>query len=117
MKDLAEDLGSDMEVPNSTIAIDKGKCKLGEVPADLWDVKEDPQVVPSLGNVHNVIRSGRIFQPADLQAGTSSNPSIQRNEPSALPKSTPLKKTLTSGDSRLTPLVLFCPSTWTRTSS
>ncbi|KAI8550530.1 hypothetical protein RHMOL_Rhmol06G0114200 [Rhododendron molle] len=91
MKDLAEDLGLDMEVPKSTAATDKGKHKLGEVLADLWDVNEDPQAVPSSGNVHNVTRSERIFQPANLQAGSSSNPSTQRNEPIAFPRSAPLE--------------------------
>ncbi|KAI8555262.1 hypothetical protein RHMOL_Rhmol05G0161200 [Rhododendron molle] len=43
MKDLAEDLGLDMEVPKSATATDKGKRKLGGVPSDLWDVNEDPQ--------------------------------------------------------------------------
>ncbi|KAI8560392.1 hypothetical protein RHMOL_Rhmol04G0252000 [Rhododendron molle] len=45
-EDLAEDLGLDTEVPKSTTATDKGKRKLGEVPADLWDVNEDPQAEP-----------------------------------------------------------------------
>ncbi|KAI8568215.1 hypothetical protein RHMOL_Rhmol02G0180700 [Rhododendron molle] len=36
-------------------------------------------------------RSGRVFQPANLQAGTSSNPSNQRNEPIAFPGSAPLE--------------------------
>ncbi|KAI8551028.1 hypothetical protein RHMOL_Rhmol06G0153100 [Rhododendron molle] len=44
MKDLAEDLGLDMEVLKSATATDKGKHKLGEVPTDLWDVNEDPQL-------------------------------------------------------------------------
>ncbi|KAI8568928.1 hypothetical protein RHMOL_Rhmol02G0238900 [Rhododendron molle] len=61
MKDLAEDLGLDMEVPKSTTATDKGKRKLGEVPTDLWEVNENPQVVPSLGNVHNVRGMDKIF--------------------------------------------------------
>ncbi|KAI8542932.1 hypothetical protein RHMOL_Rhmol08G0178200 [Rhododendron molle] len=91
MKDLAEDLGFDVEVPTGASATDKGKRKLGEVLTDLWDVNEDPQVVPSLRNVHNVTRSGRIFQPANLQAGSSSNPSNQRNDPIAFPRSAPLK--------------------------
>ncbi|KAI8529838.1 hypothetical protein RHMOL_Rhmol11G0005400 [Rhododendron molle] len=91
MRDLAEDLGVDMEVPKSTIATNKGKGKLREVPADLWDVNEDPQVVPSSGNMHNVTRSGRIFQPANLQAGTSSSPSNPRNEPFAFPRSAPFE--------------------------
>ncbi|KAI8559680.1 hypothetical protein RHMOL_Rhmol04G0192600 [Rhododendron molle] len=86
-KDLADDLGLDMEVPKATTVSDKGKCKLWEVPSGFWDVNEDPQVVPSLGNVHNITRSGRIFQPANLQAGSLSNPSNQRNEPFAFPKS------------------------------
>ncbi|KAI8534991.1 hypothetical protein RHMOL_Rhmol10G0140200 [Rhododendron molle] len=88
---LMKDLGLDMEVPESIATPDRGKRKLGEVPADLWDVNEDPQVVPSSGNVHNVTRSGRIFQPANLQAGSSSNPSNQGNEPIAFPKSVPLE--------------------------
>ncbi|KAI8542839.1 hypothetical protein RHMOL_Rhmol08G0170800 [Rhododendron molle] len=91
MKDLDEDLGLDMEVPKSATATDKGQCKLGEMPADLCDVNESPQVVPSFENVHNVTRSGRIFQPANLQAGTSSNPSNPRNEPIPFPKSAPLE--------------------------
>ncbi|KAI8537836.1 hypothetical protein RHMOL_Rhmol09G0055000 [Rhododendron molle] len=80
-----------MEVPKSTTAADKGKHKLGEVPADLWDVNEDPQVVPTSGNVHNITRSGRIFQPANLQTGTSSNPSNPRNDPIPFPRSAPLE--------------------------
>ncbi|KAI8560177.1 hypothetical protein RHMOL_Rhmol04G0235900 [Rhododendron molle] len=95
MKDLAEDLGLDMEVPKATTVSDKGKRKLGEVPSDLWDVNEDPQLVPSLGNVHNVTRSGRIFHPTNLQAGNSPNPSNQRNEPSAFPRSAPLEADVT----------------------
>ncbi|KAI8542638.1 hypothetical protein RHMOL_Rhmol08G0153300 [Rhododendron molle] len=80
-----------MEVPKSATATDKGKRKLGEVSADLWDVNEDPQVVPSSRNVNNVTSSGRIFQPANLQAGTSSNPSNPRNDPIPFPKSAPLE--------------------------
>ncbi|KAI8524817.1 hypothetical protein RHMOL_Rhmol13G0179500 [Rhododendron molle] len=80
MKDLAKDLGLNTEAPVAALPTDKGKRKLGEVPSDLWDVNQDPQAMPSLGNVLNVTRSGRIFQPVNLQAGTSSNPSNQRNE-------------------------------------
>ncbi|KAI8550581.1 hypothetical protein RHMOL_Rhmol06G0118300 [Rhododendron molle] len=58
MQDLACDLGLYREVPIAALVNDRGKRKLGQVPADLWDVYEDPQIVPSSGNVHNVTRSG-----------------------------------------------------------
>ncbi|KAI8568366.1 hypothetical protein RHMOL_Rhmol02G0192800 [Rhododendron molle] len=91
MKDIAEDLGLNTGAPVAALATDKGKHKLGEVPSDLWDVNQDPQVVPSSRNVLNVTRSGRIFQAANLQAGSSSNPSNQRNEPIAFLGSAPLE--------------------------
>ena len=88
MKDLAEDLGLDIEVLVATTpTADKGKRKLGEVPADLWDVSEDLQVVPPSGNVHNVTRSGRVFQPTNLQTGSSSNSANQRSKPASFPRS------------------------------
>ncbi|KAI8547477.1 hypothetical protein RHMOL_Rhmol07G0199100 [Rhododendron molle] len=61
MKDLAEDLGLNIEAPVAAVATDKGNRKLGEVPSDLWDVNQDPQAVPSFRNVFNVTRSGRVF--------------------------------------------------------
>ncbi|KAI8542930.1 hypothetical protein RHMOL_Rhmol08G0178100 [Rhododendron molle] len=91
MKDLAEDLGLDMEVPKATTVGDKGKRKLGEIPFNLWDVNEISQVLPSFENDHNVTRSGQIFQLANLQAGNLSKPSNQRNEPFAFPRSAPLE--------------------------
>lgn len=53
--------------------VDKGKRKLGEVPADLWDSVEDFGGMSSLWDVANVMRSGRVFQSANLQVGSSSN--------------------------------------------
>lgn len=61
MEDLANDLGLDSQIPVAAPTVNKGKLKLGQVPANLWDVDEDPQGVPFSGNVHNVTRSGWIF--------------------------------------------------------
>ncbi|KAI8572082.1 hypothetical protein RHMOL_Rhmol01G0171100 [Rhododendron molle] len=52
-------------------SVDKGKRKMAEFPTDFWDFDDK---TTSWWAIANVTRSGRVFQPLNLQAGSSSNP-------------------------------------------
>lgn len=68
MEDLEKDLALGQDASSTVTSVDKGKSKLGEVPMDLWDNVQNVSGASSLWNVANVTRSGRVFQPTNLQA-------------------------------------------------
>ncbi|KAI8536031.1 hypothetical protein RHMOL_Rhmol10G0223800 [Rhododendron molle] len=73
LQDLETALKQDS--PATVASVDKGKCKMAEIPTDFWDFDDK---AASWWDIANVMRSGRVFQPPNLQAGSSSNPPIQR---------------------------------------
>ncbi|KAI8570126.1 hypothetical protein RHMOL_Rhmol01G0009400 [Rhododendron molle] len=73
LQDLETALKQDS--PATVASVDKGKRKMAEIPTDFWDFDDK---AASWWDIANVTRSGRVFQPPNLQAGSSSNPPIQR---------------------------------------
>ncbi|KAI8569919.1 hypothetical protein RHMOL_Rhmol02G0315200 [Rhododendron molle] len=73
LQDLETALKQDS--PATVASVDKGKRKMAEIPTDFWDFDDK---ATSWWDIANVTRSGRVFQPTNLQAGSSSNPPIQR---------------------------------------
>ncbi|KAI8574669.1 hypothetical protein RHMOL_Rhmol01G0372300 [Rhododendron molle] len=73
LQDLETALKQDS--PATVASVDKGKRKMAEIPTDFWDFDDK---ATSWWDIANVTRSGRVFQPPNLQAGSSSNPPIQR---------------------------------------
>lgn len=90
MEDPVEDLTLGQDTSPMVASVDKRKPKLGELPADLWDNVEDDKGVPSLWDVANVMRSDRVFQSTNLQAGSSSNPLVQRPNVPVAQRNAPL---------------------------
>ncbi|KAI8530248.1 hypothetical protein RHMOL_Rhmol11G0041600 [Rhododendron molle] len=85
MEDLEKDLALGQGATAMVASVDKGKRKLGDVPVDLWD----SDGMSSLWDVANVTMSGRVFQPVNLQDGSSSNPLAQRPNVPATQRNAP----------------------------
>ncbi|KAI8530105.1 hypothetical protein RHMOL_Rhmol11G0029500 [Rhododendron molle] len=73
LQDLETALRQDS--PATVASVDKGKRKMAEIPTDFCDFDDK---TTSWWDIANVTRSGRVFQPPNLQAGSSSNPQVQR---------------------------------------
>ncbi|KAI8542856.1 hypothetical protein RHMOL_Rhmol08G0172300 [Rhododendron molle] len=73
LQDLETALRQDS--PATVASVDKGKRKMAEIPTDFWDFDDK---TTSWWDRANVTRSGRVFQPPNLQAGSSSNPPVQK---------------------------------------
>ncbi|KAI8549122.1 hypothetical protein RHMOL_Rhmol06G0001700 [Rhododendron molle] len=85
MEDLSVALGQDS--PTTVASVDKGKHKMADVPTDFWDFDDS---TTSWWDIANVTRSGRVFQPPNLQAGSSSNPPVQQPNVLAASRNTPV---------------------------
>ncbi|KAI8549196.1 hypothetical protein RHMOL_Rhmol06G0007600 [Rhododendron molle] len=72
LQDLETALRQDS--PATVASVDKGKRKMVEIPTDFWDFDD----TTSWWDIANVTRSGQVFQPPNLQAGSSSNPPIPK---------------------------------------
>lgn len=83
MEDLERSAALGQDASATVASVNKGKRKLGEVPANLWGRVEGGNDLSSIWDVANVTRSGRVFQPSNLQAGSSSNPPMLRAVPAA----------------------------------
>lgn len=90
MEDLERNSALGQDASATVALVDKGKRKLGEVPADLWDRVKGVNDLSSIWDVANVTRSGRVFQPANLQAGSSSNPPTLRPYVPAAQRNVPI---------------------------
>ncbi|KAI8551459.1 hypothetical protein RHMOL_Rhmol06G0187600 [Rhododendron molle] len=73
--------------PATVASVDKGKRKMAEIPTDFWDFDNK---TTSWWDIANVTRSGRVFQPPNLQAGSSSNPPVQKPIVPLVQRSVPL---------------------------
>ncbi|KAI8529876.1 hypothetical protein RHMOL_Rhmol11G0008600 [Rhododendron molle] len=73
LQDLETALRQDS--PATVASVDKGKRKMAEIPTDFLDFDDK---TTSWWDIANVTRSGRVFQPPNLQAGSSSNPPTQK---------------------------------------
>ncbi|KAI8555714.1 hypothetical protein RHMOL_Rhmol05G0196300 [Rhododendron molle] len=73
LQDLETALKQDS--PATVASVDKGKRKMAEIPTDFWDFDDN---TTSWWDIANVTRSGRVFQPPNLQAGSSSSPPVQK---------------------------------------
>ncbi|KAI8550894.1 hypothetical protein RHMOL_Rhmol06G0143000 [Rhododendron molle] len=60
---------------------------MADIPTDFWDFDDS---TTSWWDIANVTRSGRVFQPPNLQAGRSSNPPVQRPDVPAVSKNGPI---------------------------
>ncbi|KAI8530407.1 hypothetical protein RHMOL_Rhmol11G0055900 [Rhododendron molle] len=58
-----------------------------DIPTDFWDFDDS---TTSWWDIANVTRSGRVFQPPNLQAGSSSNPPVQRLDVPAASRNAPV---------------------------
>ncbi|KAI8550426.1 hypothetical protein RHMOL_Rhmol06G0105700 [Rhododendron molle] len=84
LRDLETALRQDS--PATVASVDKGKRKMAEIPTDFWDFDDK---TTSWWDIANVTRSGRVFQPPNLQAGSSSNPPVQKPAVPVVQRSVP----------------------------
>ncbi|KAI8564600.1 hypothetical protein RHMOL_Rhmol03G0193000 [Rhododendron molle] len=84
LRDLETALRQDS--PGTVASVDKGKRKMAEIPTAFWDF--DDKTI-SWWDIANVTRSGRVFQPPNLQAGSSSNPPVQKPAVPVVQRSVP----------------------------
>lgn len=86
VEDLNWDVALGQDSPATVASVAKGKHKMEGLLADFWDsIDTSPW-----WDVANVTRSGRVFQPPNLQAGSLSNPPVQRPIALAAPRNVPI---------------------------